>query len=121
MTALALAPGDVIALTLNERRRLFEISGLVDTQARQVTARSIDPDVFAVPLLAPDDQAAAGAGGARAGAGTRAGSACHRWRQCRCADAARCVRQSVAGLGGDMAIEGRREFPGGRQWRRRLR
>lgn len=54
MTALALAPGDVIALTLNERRRLFEISGLVDTQARQVTARSIDPDVFAVPLLAPE-------------------------------------------------------------------
>ncbi|WP_441227872.1 baseplate multidomain protein megatron [Tardiphaga sp. 20_F10_N6_6] len=54
MSALALAPGDVIALTLNEGRRLFEISGLVDTQARQVTARSIDPDVFAVPLLAPE-------------------------------------------------------------------
>jgi hypothetical protein len=53
MKALAVAPGDVIALTLDNRRRLFEIGGLVDTQARQITARSIDPEVFAVPLLAP--------------------------------------------------------------------
>ncbi|KIZ47032.1 MULTISPECIES: glycoside hydrolase/phage tail family protein [Rhodopseudomonas] len=50
---LALAPGDVVALTLNQRRRLFEIEGLVDTTARQVTARSIDLDVFATPQRAP--------------------------------------------------------------------
>ena len=50
MKALALAPGDVIALTLDARRRLFEIDGFVDAQVRQVKARSIDPDVFAMPL-----------------------------------------------------------------------
>jgi hypothetical protein len=53
MAALKLAPGDVVALTLAGRRRLFEIDGLVDTQSRQVTARSIDPEVFAVPLAVP--------------------------------------------------------------------
>jgi hypothetical protein len=53
MKALALGPGDVVGLTLNDRRWLFEIDGFVDTQARQVTARSIDPEVFQVPLLAP--------------------------------------------------------------------
>ncbi len=50
---LALAPGDVIALTLGDRRRLFEIGDLIDTELRQVKARSIDPEVFSVPLLAP--------------------------------------------------------------------
>ncbi|WP_322516466.1 glycoside hydrolase/phage tail family protein [Rhodopseudomonas palustris] len=50
---LALAPGDVVALTLNGRRRLFEISEIVDTQSRAVRARSIDPEVFALPLRAP--------------------------------------------------------------------
>ncbi len=49
---LALAPGDVIALRLSGRRRLFEIGDLIDTEARQVKARSIDPEVFSVPLLA---------------------------------------------------------------------
>lgn len=53
MNALALAPGDVIGVTINARRRLFEISELVDTQSRQVKARSIDPEVFSVPLSAP--------------------------------------------------------------------
>ncbi len=52
-TSLGLVPGDVIALALNGRRRVFEIHGLVDTEARRVTARSIDPDLFDVPLLAP--------------------------------------------------------------------
>jgi hypothetical protein len=47
---LKLATGDVVALTLNSRRRLFEITELVDTEHRQVKARSIDPDVFAAPL-----------------------------------------------------------------------
>jgi hypothetical protein len=53
LDALALAPGDVIALTANDRRRLFEIDELVDTDARQLKARSIDPEVFALPLQAP--------------------------------------------------------------------
>jgi hypothetical protein len=53
MNRLALAPGDVVGLTLNGRRRLFEISELIDTTSRQVKARSIDPEVFAVPLFAP--------------------------------------------------------------------
>jgi hypothetical protein len=53
MQHLALAPGDVIALTVQGRRRLFEIGGLVDTQARQVRARSTDPEVFSLPLTAP--------------------------------------------------------------------
>jgi hypothetical protein len=50
---LALAPGDVVALTSDGRRRLLQIDGLVDTQSRQVTAHSIDPEVFALPLTAP--------------------------------------------------------------------
>jgi hypothetical protein len=50
---LALAPGDVIALTTDGRRRLLEIDGIVDAQARAITARSIDPEVFALPLMPP--------------------------------------------------------------------
>ncbi len=53
MTALRLAPGDVVALTLSGRRRLFEIGDLIDTEARQVKARSIDPEVFSVSLAVP--------------------------------------------------------------------
>jgi hypothetical protein len=49
---LRLAPGDVVALTLSGRRRLLEIGDLIDTEQRQVKARSIDPEVFSVPLLA---------------------------------------------------------------------
>jgi hypothetical protein len=52
MKRLALAPGDVVALTLSGRRRLFEIGDLIDTGLRQVKARSIDPEVFNVPLSA---------------------------------------------------------------------
>ena len=52
MNALRLAPGDVVALSLSGRRRLFEIGDLIDTELRQVKARSIDPEVFSVPLLA---------------------------------------------------------------------
>ncbi|MTW15178.1 hypothetical protein GJ689_03035 [Rhodoplanes serenus] len=47
---LALMPGDVVALTVAGRRRLVEIGELVDGAARAVTARSIDPEVFALPL-----------------------------------------------------------------------
>lgn len=53
LRTLALATGDIVALTLSGRRRLFEIGALVDTQSRGVTARSIDPDVFDVPLAMP--------------------------------------------------------------------
>jgi hypothetical protein len=52
MKRLALSPGDVVALTLDGRRRLFEIGDLIDTELRQVKARSIDPEVFSVPLSA---------------------------------------------------------------------
>jgi hypothetical protein len=53
MERLSFGPGDVVAVTVGDRRRLFEIDTIVDAEARQVTARSIDPDVFAVPLLPP--------------------------------------------------------------------
>lgn len=49
---LGLAPGDVVGLTLAGRRRLLEIRELVDSGARSVTAQSIDPEVFALPLPA---------------------------------------------------------------------
>ena len=53
MNRLALEPGDVIGVTINGRRRLCEITELVDTNSRQIKARSIDPEVFSVPLFAP--------------------------------------------------------------------
>ncbi|WP_040425594.1 phage tail baseplate protein, partial [Afipia birgiae] len=53
MKALPLTPGDVVGVTINARRRLFEISELVDTTSRQIKARSIDPEVFSVPLFVP--------------------------------------------------------------------
>ncbi|MFZ5733474.1 MAG: baseplate multidomain protein megatron [Pseudomonadota bacterium] len=56
---LALTPGDVIGLTVNGRRRLVEIDALTDTQSRQVRARSIDPEVFSVPLSLPRRRTAA--------------------------------------------------------------
>ncbi len=53
MTMLALTPGDVVGMTIGGRRGLFEIDTLIDTQSRQVRARSIDPEVFSVPLSLP--------------------------------------------------------------------
>jgi hypothetical protein len=50
---LAFTPGDVIGLTLNGRRRLLELREAVDTEQRSVAARSIDPEVFDLPLAAP--------------------------------------------------------------------
>lgn len=50
---LRLAPGDVVALTAQGRRRLFEIREIVDAEQRAVKARAIDPEVFDLPLPAP--------------------------------------------------------------------
>lgn len=49
---LALMPGDVVAVTFAGRRRLFEIQEIVDGEARRVSARAIDPAIFARPLPA---------------------------------------------------------------------
>src|SRR6185436_5322757 len=50
---LAFAVGDVIALTVNARRRLFELQEISDTESRAVRARSIDPEVFNLALSSP--------------------------------------------------------------------
>ncbi|WP_029354100.1 glycoside hydrolase/phage tail family protein [Bosea sp. 117] len=50
---LALEPGDVVRLSRDGRAALFEITDIEDTEARRVSARSIDPNVFAVATRAP--------------------------------------------------------------------
>jgi hypothetical protein len=50
---LALAAGDVLALTAGGRRRLLEIKETVDAESRHVQTRAIDPDVFDLPLMPP--------------------------------------------------------------------
>jgi hypothetical protein len=50
---LALAPGDVIGFSTGGRRHLVEIREIVDTEARRMKARSIDPEVFNLPLGLP--------------------------------------------------------------------
>jgi hypothetical protein len=52
-SCLALTPGDIIGLTAGGRRRLFELREVIDTESRRVKARSIDPEVFDLPLSAP--------------------------------------------------------------------
>lgn len=54
---MRLMPGDVIALTLRGRRKLFEIREIVDTASRAVTARAIDPEIFDLPLALPHRRA----------------------------------------------------------------
>lgn len=49
-SALVLTPGDVVALTVNSRRRLFELREVTDTEQRAIKAVSIDPEVFDLPL-----------------------------------------------------------------------
>ncbi|HEY4143180.1 MAG TPA: phage tail protein, partial [Pseudolabrys sp.] len=51
---LALSLGDIVGLTVNGRRRLMEIQEISDTESRAVRACSIDPEVFALPLAAPN-------------------------------------------------------------------
>jgi hypothetical protein len=50
---LALTLGDVIGLTVNGRRQLLEVQEIADSEHRALRARSIDPQVFDLPLLAP--------------------------------------------------------------------
>jgi hypothetical protein len=50
---LSLTPGDVVGLTLNGRRRLFEIREAIETERLAMRARSIDPEVFDLPLAQP--------------------------------------------------------------------
>ena len=50
---LALAPGDVVGLTVGGRRRLVELRSISDTDSRAVKAQSIDPGVFDLPVAAP--------------------------------------------------------------------
>src|SRR5205823_1359266 len=47
---LALAPGDIVGLTVGNRRHVVELRSITDAQGRAVTAQSIDPGVFDVPL-----------------------------------------------------------------------
>lgn len=56
---LALGLGDVIGLTVTGRRRLMEIQEISDTESRTITARSIDPEVFDLALMAPRRRAPA--------------------------------------------------------------
>jgi hypothetical protein len=51
--SLALQAGDIAGVTLKGRRRLFQIEEVVEAETRQLKARSIDPEVFALPLRAP--------------------------------------------------------------------
>ena len=55
---LALAPGDVVALTVAGRRRLIEVREITDTESRRIRGRTIDPAVFDLPLPAPHRRAA---------------------------------------------------------------
>jgi len=46
-------PGDVVTLDYRGRTQLVEITGIVDAEARAVSARSIDPEIFSVPARVP--------------------------------------------------------------------
>jgi hypothetical protein len=54
---LALASGDVVGLTVNGRRRPFELQDISDTESRAVTARSINPEAFNLALARPRQRA----------------------------------------------------------------
>ncbi|HWK88178.1 MAG TPA: glycoside hydrolase/phage tail family protein [Xanthobacteraceae bacterium] len=49
----ALTPGDIVTLDLRGRTQLIEINGIVDAEARSISARSIDPEIFSVPARVP--------------------------------------------------------------------
>jgi hypothetical protein len=56
---LSLSLGDVAGLMVNGRRRLIEVQQISDTESRAVTALSIDPEVFDLPLAAASHRAVA--------------------------------------------------------------
>ncbi len=56
---LALTPGDVVGVTVNGRRRLVELQQISDTESRAIKARSIDPEVFNLPLASARHRAPA--------------------------------------------------------------
>ena len=58
-SGLALACGDVVGLTANGRRRLFELQDISDSENRAVTARSINPEAFNLALAGPRQRAPA--------------------------------------------------------------
>ncbi len=47
---LMLTASDVVAVTINGRRRLVELQQIANAEDRAVVARSIDPEVFTLPL-----------------------------------------------------------------------
>ena len=51
-TRLTLAPGDVVSVTSGGRARLLEILRIEDAEARAITARTIEPEVFQAQLPA---------------------------------------------------------------------
>ena len=117
---LALAPGDVIALTLSGRRRLFEIGDLIDTELRagQGAQRSIRK-CFRLPLLAPRKKPPAIPAALGPVAVTVLDLPALDAIDAGGADAARDVRRSLAGIGGDLAFVRRRELRASPRWRRR--
>ncbi len=86
-SALALTPGDVIALDAGGRRRMLELRETVDTEQRRVRARAIDVDVFA---LAAQSRRAARRRCCRRRSG-RCMRCCSNCRRCR-ATIRRCLR-----------------------------
>ena len=50
---LAFAAGDIIGLTVNARRHLFELQEISETESRAVRARTINPEVFDLALSVP--------------------------------------------------------------------
>ena len=53
VSRLAVAPADVIGVTIGGRRRLLEVQEITDVECRTIKARSIDPDVFSLALPPP--------------------------------------------------------------------
>lgn len=51
---LALVPGDVVELTAGGRARLLEITRIEEAEARAITARAIEPEVFETAQRTPE-------------------------------------------------------------------
>jgi GTA TIM-barrel-like domain/Putative phage tail protein len=53
LSRLALGLGDIVALSVNDRRRLVELQEITDTESRAIRACSIDPAIFSLPFSQP--------------------------------------------------------------------